>query len=324
MKKLRFENGEITSKPTSIQSLTSIHQSQNGFIWLGSDGEGVEILRQNELSYQYSTQDGLADNVIFSFFEDKNEAMWIGTEGGLSRIKNNEIFSFGVQDKQFGTAIHQIILDKSGEFWFSSNNGVFHTNKTELDNYIDAQETETETDADDELPQITFYDESDGMLSSDCAFMAYPAGIMDSKGLLWLPTSKGVSSINPMDIKINAKVPKVIITKVLVDDKTWIQSKAEKKVLEAGKSRFEFHFDALTFISAQKISYRYKLEGFEKEWREEKGVNKAVYTNLKSGDYTFLVKAANSDGVWNDVGASLPFELKAYWYQTKSFYFIHT
>jgi hypothetical protein len=62
------------------------------------------------------------------------------------------------------------------------------------------------------------------------------------------------------------------------------------------------------------------LEGFEKEWRSAGTRHSAFYTNLSPGKYTFRVTACNSDGVWNETGASFAFELESHFYQTFWFY----
>ena len=65
-----------------------------------------------------------------------------------------------------------------------------------------------------------------------------------------------------------------------------------------------FEFSTLHFLRSNLIRYRHKLEGFEEEWVET-GSDKrqATYTNLSSGDYTFMFQAANADGVWGEVEA---------------------
>jgi hypothetical protein len=76
----------------------------------------------------------------------------------------------------------------------------------------------------------------------------------------------------------------------------------------------------MSFIAPHKVNFRYMLEGFEKEWRSAGTRHGAFYTNLSPGKYTFRVTACNSDGVWNETGASFAFELEPHFYQTSWFY----
>jgi hypothetical protein len=87
-----------------------------------------------------------------------------------------------------------------------------------------------------------------------------------------------------------------------------------------GNRQVEFHYGGLSYIVPQKVKFRYKLEGFDREWIPAGTRHGAYYTNLVPGKYVFRVTACNSDGVWNETGASFAFELEPYFYQTVWFY----
>jgi len=80
-------------------------------------------------------------------------------------------------------------------------------------------------------------------------------------------------------------------------------------------------FTALSFASPKKIGFAYKLEGLDKDWirSPEPKLRTASYSNLPPGHYTFLVKASNSDGVWNEQGASIEFRYRRPPYQNPVF-----
>jgi signal transduction histidine kinase len=67
------------------------------------------------------------------------------------------------------------------------------------------------------------------------------------------------------------------------------------------------------------VRFRYKLEGLDREWQDVGGRREALYTNLRPGQYTFRVTAANNDGVWSDTGASMRFTILPTFYQTRWF-----
>jgi signal transduction histidine kinase len=58
------------------------------------------------------------------------------------------------------------------------------------------------------------------------------------------------------------------------------------------------------------------LEGYDREWTEAGSERMATYTKVPPGDYVFHVSACNSDGVWNEAGASLAFTVAPQWWQT--------
>jgi hypothetical protein len=74
-------------------------------------------------------------------------------------------------------------------------------------------------------------------------------------------------------------------------------------------------FTALSLAAPEKVHFRYKLEGFDKGWREVINDREARYTNLPPGHFSFRVLAAN-DGVWNTVGDTLAFSIAPAWWQT--------
>ncbi|MBE7158078.1 MAG: hypothetical protein INR62_06525 [Rhodospirillales bacterium] len=81
-------------------------------------------------------------------------------------------------------------------------------------------------------------------------------------------------------------------------------------VLSPGHNRFTFGFAALSYTLPAKIRYRYKLDGFDRDWVEAGVAHTAVYTSLPPGHYRFFVQAQNNDGVWNRSDAVLPFRIR--------------
>ena len=90
--------------------------------------------------------------------------------------------------------------------------------------------------------------------------------------------------------------------------------------IPAGHVHFQFDYAGLSFTAPQKVRYRYMLENFDRGWTDAGARRSAYYTNIPPGSYTFRVQAANNDGVWNEAGAVLKFELRPHFYQTVWFY----
>jgi signal transduction histidine kinase len=81
----------------------------------------------------------------------------------------------------------------------------------------------------------------------------------------------------------------------------------------------EIDYTALSLAEPRKVRFRYKLEGFDPDWRDAGTRRQAFYTNLRPQTYRFRVLACNNDGVWNEAGAILDFDLLPAFYQTRSF-----
>jgi signal transduction histidine kinase len=156
------------------------------------------------------------------------------------------------------------------------------------------------------------------MITRECSGGGHPSGWKGSDGKLWFSTIKGVAMIDPEKIKINEQPPPVALELVRVDDQ--LVDPGQGIELSPGKTRFEFSYAGLSFIAPEKVRFRYKLEGFDKDWVEGGSRRIAYYTNLRPGKYRFWVTASNNDGVWNQTGASFDLYLKPHFYQTYWFY----
>ena len=127
--------------------------------------------------------------------------------------------------------------------------------------------------------------------------------------------------MNPEKIQINKFPPPVVIESVVFDqDSIPLHKDAEAYVFK-GIKELRFHFTAPTFLSPEKVKFKYQLEGYDMEWvflptGKERA---AQYQNLEPGTYTFRVTACNREGVWNRTGVSMTFTLKPFFYETVLF-----
>ena len=80
-----------------------------------------------------------------------------------------------------------------------------------------------------------------------------------------------------------------------------------------------FRFASLSYCTSEKNQYAYMMEGFDKDWNYVGAQNKATYTNLPPGSYTFRVKASNNDNLWNDEGTTFELVIRPPFYQTAGF-----
>ncbi|UCH92697.1 MAG: response regulator, partial [Candidatus Aminicenantes bacterium] len=242
--------------------------------------------------------------------------LWVGTESGLDRRKDGKFTNVTVKDGLPDDKIIRVLEDDRGNFWVSGNKGVFRVSKKELNDFCDGKTKNF---------HCVSYDEKDGMKSRECNGGSQPAGWKSRDGKLWFPTIKGIVMIDPNNIKTNLIPPPVKIEAITADNKTIlppfpIEENEGKLLLSPGKERVEIRYTALSFLVADRVRFKFKLEGFDKEWRQVGTRRTAYYPKLPPGDYTFRVMACNNDNTWNKTGASVSFYLKPYFYQTIWFY----
>jgi signal transduction histidine kinase/ligand-binding sensor domain-containing protein len=274
-------------------SVRAIIEDRQGNIWIATYGGLVRF--KDEGFTVYTTRDGLASDRLRSLYLDAQDTLWIGTyDGGLSRYKEGRFTSYTTRDGLFNGGAFQILEDDRENLWISCNLGIYRLSKRELNDFADGK-----------IQTITsvVYGKQDGMLNVECNGGTQPAGTRTRDGRLWFPTQQGAAVIDPRDIQPNPVPPPVVIESALVDRAA--RDLRQPLRLEPGQTNLEIHYTGLSFIKPERVRFRYRLEGVDKEWIEAGNRRVAYYSHLRPGTYTFTVVAANSDGVWNTVGRQL-------------------
>jgi len=87
--------------------------------------------------------------------------------------------------------------------------------------------------------------------------------------------------------------------------------------LKPGSGRLlEFSFTAVSLVGAERIRFRYQLDGYDTDWSPGTSLRQAFYTNLKPGSYKFRVLASNPHGIWNPGETALAFEILPFLHET--------
>lgn len=273
-------------------SIETIHEDRNGRLWFGTD-DGLGFLSGDRI-ISLTRKDGLANNFVASIHEDKDGTLWLGTRGGLSRLRDGKFANFTAQDGLFRDEIYAVTEDDKGFLWMSSRQGIFRVSKKDLNDFAAGKISEL---------VCVSYGKRDGMASIECKGYGAPAVLKDRRGLIWFPTSKGVISVDPTAATINSKPPRVLLESLDVNKEGLDISRSIN--LTAEKQEFIFRFTAFSFTAPEKIRFKYKLDGLDKDWIDPGELREARYNHLPPGKYRFRVIAANGDGFWNREGQSL-------------------
>ncbi len=304
---------------TEIRKIIIDHQNN---IWLGTSGclFKIEKLEDNtfsvacmkdRMSRRYN--DHTSSNNILSIYESADHFLWIGTRGaGLCKYNiKQDVFTFynksnGLTDEN----VNSIVEDVDGNIWLAGNAGI-----TKL-----------------EVSTNTFinYTNLDGLLSNDYNINS---GFRDPKGNIYFGNFQGIDYFNPAQITINKvltslhlKELKLFNENVLPNQKgsplKKVISETESIFLNSEQSVFTIEYLGLNYTRPEEVDYAYYLEGYEKSWNYVGKKRNATYTNLDPGDYTFMLKATNSDGIWNESPLSLKITVLPPWWKTNWAYFI--
>jgi signal transduction histidine kinase/ligand-binding sensor domain-containing protein len=275
-----------------------------GTLWVGSYG-GLTRIREGRFQ-RWTEADGLPSNIIRSLYEDSEGMLWIGTyDGGLARFQNGTFTHYTMRDGLFSNGVFQILEDSRGYLWMSCNRGIYRVLKRELTDFAFGKRERIDSIA---------YGKSDGMRSEECNGGVSPAGIRARDGKLWFPTQNGVAVIDPSSVTTNLAPPPVVIESAAIDNVA--QPLTGKITVRPGKDNLEIRYTAPSLINSDRIHFRYRLEGLDREWVQAGTRRIAYYAHVPAGHYTFRVTAANSDGVWNKDGRSLPVVVLPPFYRT--------
>ena len=286
----------------------TIYEDANGVLWVGTLG-GLSRFESGRFK-TYTTRDGLSDNVVISIHGDAEGRLWIGTNGGgLNLFREGRFTSFTTRDGLPNDTVYRVLEDGRGRLWMSCNKGVFRLDKSELEEFA-AGRTRA-------LNPVV-YGTADGMRTRECSGGGHPSAWRGADGRLWFSTIKGVATVDPERLSTNEQPPPAVVEQVRIDGEA-VEPGPDLR-LPPGKSRFDFYYAGLSFVAPEKVRYRYKLEGFDKDWVDGGDRRVAYYTNLGPGEYKFMVLACNNDGVWSSQPATFDFRLEPHFYRTFWFY----
>lgn len=316
----RLESGKLVNVgeelKTSVAPVRTLLESRTGGLWVGTD-YGLLHYREGVLR-RYTEREGLPYPFISGLYEDADNALWIGTRGGgLCRIKDGVLKTVTMKEGLPTDTIYQMLEDAQGNLWCGSSRDIFRVNRQELNALLEGQIKTLST---------VSYGHTQDMQSS-VHFGTHPSAYRTRDGILWFPTLNGVVRIEPEKFSFNTYLPPVKVEQVLIDKQPF-DAYAEI-IAPPGRGELEVQYTGLSFIAPERLKFRYELSSDQRGWIDwspqagwvDAGTRRTAYfTNLPPGSYTFRVLASNSDGVWNETGATIRLRLQPHFYQTWWFY----
>jgi ligand-binding sensor domain-containing protein len=288
-----------------------------GGVWLAFwiDG-GVLYFKDGQVRASYTAADGLGKGHVPGLRLDRDGSLWAATEeGGLSRIKDGRIVTLTMKNGLPCAAIHWSMEDDDRSLWLYTACGLLRIERSELDRWIADPEYRVET---------RIWNAADGLgLHSISPASFGPPVAKSTDGKLWIIPGEGIQVLDPHNVAENKLPPAVHIEQIAADGKVqWLNSpgaSAWNLRLPARTHDVEIDYTALSLVAPEKMLFRVKLEGQDKDWRVPINPRHSHYTNLRPGLYRFHAIASNNSGVWNEQGDTLEFSIAPAYYQTNWF-----
>jgi ligand-binding sensor domain-containing protein len=309
-----------STNPLALTSniISMLYKDTDGIMWIATEGGGLlsyDIDTKEFSPYVSNPNDSttISSNKISTIYgpENDKDILWIGTfDNGLCKLTKgykDEPAQFDVYNISHGlpsNTILSIIEDDDENLWIGTNKGLSKFN----------------------LADETFYnfDVRDGLQNNEFSINAASKA---NDGELLFGGVDGFNIFYPTKIKPIDEVPAVVLTdfklfniSVLPGKNSPLEysiSESDKIVLDYDQDVFSIEFASLDLNDPRRNEYAYTLEGFNEDWITTSWDNRiATYTSLAAGTYIFKVVASNSDGLWNDEGASVIVEVNPPFWET--------
>ena len=281
----------------------ALYTGRDGTVWEGF-ADGSLAMHRHDATHVYSARDGLAAGSVNAITEDRNGTIWIGTNTGLTRFQDDQFASLPLRKILPGNMVVAIVEDRAGFLWLGMSSGILRLHPAEFEKAIDSAHQ----------VQYTFYGASEGLRGFP-SLRVFSTGARGGDGILRFVTSGGIAAIDPQEM-IGPRPIGVRIEELSLDG----HPSNIVTQIPPRTGRLEVTYRALSLTDAERIQFRYRLDGFETAWVNAGSFRQASYSNLPPGRYRFLVTAGNGGGVWSDPPAVWEFSLQPAFYQTSWFY----
>ena len=267
-----------------------------GRIWFGYTANRIALLDATRVSI-FGLSDGLDIGNVISIYDHDGE-IWIGGQSGLELFEQGHFRRFQLAGSEPLRGVSGIVLAKNGDLWLNQASGVVHIAADEV--------AQARKDAHHQA-RYELLNYLDGLISSPEQLRPVPTAVESSDGRIYFVTRGSVVWVDPANIARNTLSPPVWIRSVSVDTKLY--NDVETLEFPPHAQNIEINYTAPSLLVPQRVRFRYKLEGFDKEWHDAGTRRQAFYSKLPPGTYTFRVTASNNDGLWSEAGASLVFTI---------------
>jgi ligand-binding sensor domain-containing protein/two-component sensor histidine kinase len=300
----RFMKDTVDGQIPMKGRIRQLFEDSHGNLWIGTSLGLIrfKVSTNHVTVFRSDARDSrsLDHDVINALYEDVHGNLWIGTTAGLNRFDaHTESFTRYVQNPDVEwNSVAAIRGDARGRLWVSFYREGLSLFDPDTERFLD-------------------FSYSDGLQS-----LRFQEGSYERRnGELMFCGVKGFNLFHPDSIWPNKTLPSVVVTgfrksnqPIEVDSIMFHRAPIR---ISYDEQPFSFEFAALDFTNPDRNQYAWRLDGFfEGAWVYGRHQRSVTFTNLLPGEYVIRVKASNSDGIWNEEGASLRVTITPLYWQT--------
>ncbi len=308
---------KATNKPEPFYPKAIITDKTTDGVWIGTNNMGLaHVAKGGAIKYYPLFPEhpkSELHNFVRTIKEGPNKMLWLGTNLGIMEFDpklKTVVKNISTNDGLLSDTIMSMEFDRQGNLWAATGAGI---NKIKTINSA-----------------ISSYPSASHIYGAQ--FLPN-ASTIDIHGNIYLGTDRGLLFFAPEQLYKNITPPPVVITSIKIisgignkfndEKKTISQIKnTDEIIISPEQNIFTISFSALDYSFPERNLYAFKLEGHDVLWRNASAKSRfASYSSVPPGEYTFLVQASNSDGVWNNHSANIKITILPKWWQTNLFTF---
>jgi signal transduction histidine kinase/ligand-binding sensor domain-containing protein len=298
-----FQVREVFSAP-QVPPAWMLAPDPNGGIWIATRKGDLVQFRQG-VQRKFPLNPDAKNPAPHEIFAQADGSVLAAVDEGLLGFRDGKVQRMSTRNGLPCDFVIAFIQDKEKRWWLYTRCGIVDFSDSELQRWW------TNPDA---MVQNHVYDTFDGAQPNVASFKSADCS---PDGRVWFTSGVVVQMVDPSRLSTKAVPAPTYIESLTVDRKEIAATDNLK--LSPHPRDLQIDYTSPTFLIPQKVRFRYRLDGYERDWHEAGTRRQAFYTDLPPGKYSFHVIASNSDGVWNDDAAKLDFSIAPAYYQTNWF-----
>jgi PAS domain S-box-containing protein len=273
-----------------------------GRSWFGYEGGTIILVKDEKIQRVFSADESPVGSV--RALGGRGRHIWVGGGLGLAYFDGERFRRIVPADAETFGSVAGIVETSDRSLWLAERRGAIEIAASEIQQFLSDPSHRV---------KYRIFDSFDG-LPGVFAGASNSKAVQESDGKLWFVASKGIVWVDPANISTNALPPPVLIRSVTANGRR--ADSLTNLAFPPRTTDLQIDYTALSLSVPERVRFRYRLEGVDKDWQDAGTRRSAFYTRLGPGKYHFQVIACNNDGVWNEEGAHLDFNIAAAWYQT--------
>jgi len=290
-------------------TVLSMLRASDGQIWLGYRDSIVARMGRGNATIVTQGKDLRIGNVL-TFYEHGN-VMWAGGDDGVSFFQGERFWPLHLAEEDRTAGTSGIVVDHEENLWLNTQSGVVLVRSAQLRGAM----TDRTYRAESEL-----FTEHQGIMGTPAQMRPLPTALRDTSGRLWFATIDHLVSREDLDAGLTHSGISPRIVGFTIDDKYQTTEPSTLEIVAKGGLRnVSFDYLSVNLSAGERVRYRYRMDGFDRDWQEAGERRHASYTRLQPGTYRFRVMASDGYGAWQEASDPVELSIKPYLYQRRSF-----